>query len=257
MPRKVEKEVALLILSSETARRIARMRSVGEHTLKGFQSVAVHDLYFDTPDGALGGKGNALRLRQYGSKLYLTVKGMSSRIGGRAMGRFESEEEWSHEALEAAMAILGTRDSFAQDFAALSPGADAATVLRRSGLLVVQDRAVLRRARDVVRRNDSEVLAELVIDEVTYTYDWGVCRLHEVEVELTEAKAPRLLDGIVQSLLSRYTNDLVEWPHSKLETGVILQRLAAAGRIDALLGQDRFLLPHAYPIIHQAAAGLL
>jgi len=83
-----------------------------------------------------------------------------------------------------------------------------------------------------------------------------LCRLYEVEVELSRGDAPSILNEITNRLLDRFPEELAAWPHSKLETGMILEQLAVEGRLESLLAQDGSLFPSAYAIIDAAAVSL-
>jgi hypothetical protein len=112
------------------------------------------------------------------------------------------------------------------------------------GLAVLQERTTHRRVRNAVDAGGVR-LAELAIDAVTYRLDAGAIRHHEVEIESKSPPGAAYLPRAVEALRARFGDSLVPWLHGKLEIGLAIARLLAAGDARALVAGGH-LVPDAY-----------
>lgn len=189
-----EREVKLRILEEAGFRRLLS-------TLADRGCSEQHNIYFDTPDHALGGDGRSVRVRVERGRVLLTVKSGASFAPGRV-----EVSEWEMEiAPERWNAILSGR-------AALEELGFAALEEARAGRRLV----VVGELRNVRHRREAPDGGLYELDETHFP--WGETHYElEVETEETEAELARataLLDrlGIAYS-------DRVETKHERLLRG--------------------------------------
>ena len=212
----------------------ARLVSAGE--------VALRDVYFDTPARALSGRGDALRVRVADDETLLTLKGSSREVDPGVLEREEIEEPWSAAALDRVRALLTARGIAL----GVAPAAgEPVAALRAMGLEALQERETHRRLRNALGGGGA-VLAELAIDAVTYRLDAGAVRHHEVEIEAKAPEGAAYLPRALEALRARFGASLLPWLHGKLETGLAIPRLLAAGAARPLV-IGGCLTPDAYP----------
>ncbi|UCG12247.1 MAG: CYTH domain-containing protein [Deltaproteobacteria bacterium] len=246
-----EIEAALIIWSENPradARQIAALTSIADYQLLPQDSQTIHDLYFDTPDRTLQTQKLALRVREIDATRWLTLKGHSQLTDWGGVERLEIEVLWSEDALTKIVKQLRDRGiktlQLRQDLDYTHP----LDVMSSLGLGLVQDRESHRRARDIVRA-DAEigpVLAELAIDSVVYHFgDQGI-HLHEVEIEAKAGGGSTVVKTVIESLVAIYGLALRRWDHSKLVTGMAIERLLSEGALEGLLDINNTLKPAAY-----------
>jgi len=155
--------------------------------------------------------------------------------------REEIEAPWSATALDRVRTLLAARGI---RLGAASAAADPFAALRAMGLETLQERTTHRRLRDALDP-DGARLAELAIDAVTYHLAAGAVGHHEVEIEAKARQGADYLPRAVAALRARFGDSLTPWLRGKLETGLAISRLLAAGDARALLA-DGHLTPDAY-----------
>jgi inorganic triphosphatase YgiF len=246
-PREIE--AALIIRSRNpqiVARKIAGLRSIADYRLLPQDSETIHDLYFDTPDRKLQTQKLALRLREIGTTRWITLKGPSQPTDWGGMERLEIEAPWSQDALTRVVKELTDRRInmllHDQDFDRTHP----LDVMTSSGLEVVQNRETHRQVRNVVFRESGPVLAELAIDSVVYYFGDQEIRHHEVEIEAKVRDSSTVLKTVIERLTAMYRPVLRRWDHSKLATGMAIQKMLSEGALIGLLDNDGNLTPVAY-----------
>lgn len=209
--------------------------------------VALRDVYLDTPARALSERGDALRVRVAGGETLLALKGSGREVDPGVLEREEIEAPWSAAALDRLRTLLAARGIALRE----APAAGEPVVaLRALGLEAVQERTTTRRLRNVVDEGGA-IIAELAIDEVTYhlkaiRLDAGAVRHHEVEIEAKAPDGAAYLPRAVEALRARFGASLLPWLHGKLETGLAITRLLAAGEARPLIIGGH-LTPDAYP----------
>jgi len=245
-PREVE---AALIVRSEKPKevvgRIARLRRIGRYRLVPRPVQEIRDRYFDTPRNDLGTRRLALRIREMDGERLLTLKG-DLRRDGVSTRRLELEAPWARESLRRVLGELRELDVLPK--ARGTPpvtAADPAKALGRLDLTEIQERKTRRMVRHIVDPDDeARVLAELVIDSVTYRFGRRAARIHEVEVEAKTGEVD--LDEIVGALRERVPG-LEEWAYGKLPTGKAIELGLTEGTL--AVGEDGVVEPSAYDLL--------
>lgn len=245
-----EIESALLICADDAraiADRIAQLARLGDYRLLSQPDEQLHDVHFDTPDRALAAHRFAFRARTKNGKRLLTLKGEAHSTDWGGVKRTELEVPWSRDGwnavasqLQQSHITLDTPPNFDDE---------PTTALRHMEFIVVQSRATHRRVRNIVardrssrdRRDADNLLAELAIDAVTYQFDQRIVRLYEIEIEAKSADASDVLRRCVASLTAMYGTTLRHWPHGKLATGLMLERLLRDGQLDEWLDAEHHL----------------
>ena len=95
------------------------------------------------------------------------------------------------------------------------------------GLRVIQERRSHRVVRNVFAEDagSSQLIAELVVDTVTYEFGSEKFVHREVEVESRGDAPATALKSLVDTLIKTFAPNLHPWPHDKLVTGIALQNL--------------------------------
>jgi hypothetical protein len=244
-----EIEAALIVYADAPQaieRRLAGLQTLAEFSLLPRSTQTIEDIYFDTTNRSLQARLIALRVRRLDGTTLVTMKADSHRIVA-GEDRLEIEAPWSSRALQNVVSELRSRGVGVP----ASPGklgpTDPAAVMASLGLEQVQARITTRTPRDVVARGaQSEPLAELAIDAVTYRFGEERVRLLEVEVEAKGGGDASTVGRITARLLDEFPAQLRPWPYGKLPTGHAIQDLLAHGQLDGLTGQDGTLRPAAY-----------
>ena len=204
--------------------------------------VALRDVYLDTPARALSEWGDALRVRVAGGETLLALKGSGREVDPGVLEREEIEAPWSAAALDRLRPLLAARGIALREAPAAG---EPVAALRAMGLEALQERATHRRLRNALGEGDA-VLAELAIDAVTYHLPAGEVRHHEVEIEAKSPDGAAYLPRAGDALRARFGDSLLPWRHGKLEIGLAITRLLAAGDARAVVA-DGHLTPDAYP----------
>jgi inorganic triphosphatase YgiF len=240
----IEREAKLAIIGERpgaVADEIAALATLAGHPLVPAGTVALRDVYLDTPAGALRARGDSLRVRIADGQAFVTLKGGGREAEPGVIEREELELSWSDEAYARLLDILAERGISLRRVAVEG---DPVFVLLTSDLAQIQERETSRRIRHV--DGPGAPIAELAIDEVIYRLAAGPARHHEVEIE---AKAPAggpYLPRAVKALRARFGSTLTSWPYGKLATGLAIARLLAAGEAGVLVAGDQ-LTAAAYP----------
>lgn len=232
------------------ARQIADLTRIGNYQLLPQDSKSIHDLYFDSPDRNLRNKKLALRVREIDATRWITLKGPSQPTGWGGVERLEIEAPWSLDALNRVLKELTARrvklPGQNQELDSIHP----LDVMTSLGLKVVQDRKTHRRVRNIVTIEGGPLLAELAIDSVVYHFRDQEIYHHEVEIEAKVRDGSTVLKAVIGSLGGMYGPVLRRWDHSKLATGMAIERLLSEVGPQGLLDIDNHLKPAAYDKIH-------
>jgi len=249
MDRGHEIEAALIVYGDApqtVEQRLADLQTLSEFRLLPRATETIEDIYFDTTDRSLRARLIALRIRRLDGTLLLTMKA-DSQPALTGEDRLEIESPWSPTVLHNVMSELRNRGVGVP----ASPGelgpSDPTAVMASLGLEEVQTRVTRRTPRDVVAGSaETQPLAELAIDAVTYRFRDGRVRLLEVEVEAKGGGDASTVERVAASLHAAFPSQLRPWPYGKLPTGKAIQELLADGKLDGLIGEDRMLRPAAY-----------
>ena len=244
-----ESEIALVISSRQPQQivaRIADLSSIAAYQLIPRDPLEMHDLYFDTQDGAFEPQRLALRVREFGATRLLALKGPSRPTAWGGVERLELEEPWSKGALTRVIQALADRGIETPRQLHFS-GERPRQVLTDLGLKVIQDRETHRQVRNIVRADrGGPVLAELVIDSVLYHLSRREIRLHEVEIEAKTAPGVAAIMPITADLTAMFGDELQVWDHPKLAIGFALEELLEQGALEGLIDLDGNLKPAAH-----------
>lgn len=225
-----EVEATLLIQSEEPeklAGEIARFANIGSFRVQEQPSLRIHDRYFDTTDSHLQRQRLSLRFRRIDGESKLTLKGEGEETEWGALRRTEIELPWSLAALAEVLAQV--KGFEAADTASLSELQPVAA-LQKAGLTLIQDRETHRTVRNVVDSQDN-VLAELAIDRVFYTFEGKQILHYEIEVEAKGGHVEAVRE-MVASLKAFDAAKLRPWAYSKLATGKAIEALLTSERFD-------------------------
>ena len=249
MDRGHEVEAALIVYADAPQaieQRLADLQTLAEFSLLPRATETIEDIYFDTADRSLQARLIALRVRRLDGTTLVTMKADSHRtVAGE--DRLEIESPWSSSALRNVVGELRGRGVGVPGSPGELGSAEPAAVMASLGLEQVQTRVTTRTPRDLFARGaESEPLAELAIDAVTYRFREGRVRLLEVEVEAKGAGDASTVERITARLRDEFPSLLRPWPYGKLPTGEAIQELLADGQFDGLTGQDGILRPEAY-----------
>jgi hypothetical protein len=248
MDRDHEIEAALIVYADAPQaieHRLAGLQTLAEFSLLRRATETIEDTYFDTTDRSLQARLIALRVRRLDGTTLVTMKADSHRtVAGE--DRLEIESPWSSSALHTVISELRSRGADVPGPPGELGSADPTAVMASLGLEQVQTRVTTRTPRDLVARGaESEPIAELAIDAVTYRFREGRIRLLEVEVEAKGGGDASTVERITASLRAEFPSQLLPWPYGKLPTGQAIQELLADGQLDGLTGRDGMLRPGA------------
>lgn len=240
-----EVEATLVVSATSPGAVLGRIReldSLAGHPVRWTEARELRDVYVDTPARDLRDRGLALRLRRDGDGWRITLKGEGRPAGKGAVERMEVELDWSPVALERILGELEARGVRPGGVPAFGDGGDPVETLRSAGLEVIQDRRSRRRAGRLLEAGgDAETVGWLVLDRVRFpTGSGGRVRHREVEVEAAPGAPEGLASRLAAELRSRFPDTLLPWPHPKLATGLVLER------IDPPASASGDLLPAAY-----------
>jgi inorganic triphosphatase YgiF len=229
-----EAEAVLMVVAGDPAALVAEVTgldSVAGLGLGPAQTLQADDSYFDSPDNALTGRGLALRLRRLPDQTLIGLKG-EEMWTEKGVLRLELEAPWSSNSLADVLHELGFREVRLTWPGTAINGADPQDVLASMGLVPFQTRHLTRLARPV--NDGDDAVAELALDTVTQQVDGTRFTYREIEVEAADAADTAAATNVAEALLGDYPNGLRTWSHSKLATGMALERLARSGRLEGL-----------------------
>jgi inorganic triphosphatase YgiF len=189
-----------------------KLGPVQEHHLR--------DIYWDRPDGELGGLKLSLRLRQIDDRLVFTAKGGTSNSEG-LFRRYELEvpatrENWQ----EVRQVLIGEGIDLGDGMHGDSPE----QWLREAGLTATQDRSTRRSIKYVYAEDEGTTpLAELALDRTRFDFGTVLVDYWEIEIEQLDGHdgAPRELG---RALLGRYPDRLELSTMGKYSRGLAIER---------------------------------
>ena len=249
-----EIESTLVVCSNEpyeVVKRISLLESISEYSLVPQKSQNIKDSYFDRRDEVLESSKLGLRIRDVNGERLITIKGPSKRDEEGVSERLELELDWSEDGLRR---ILDELKSWGIETKELGrePNFDLPLqVLSNLGLEVIQRREDNRAVRNVVRKGGaSTVMAELVIDSLTFNFKGQQVHHKEVEIEAKSRDGANVIGSLTRDLKNMFPSDLIMWNHGKLATGLALSGMADSGDLKVLLDEHDNLKPEAYTIIN-------
>ncbi len=251
-----EVELVLMIVSKDpraVAQKVAMLDSIAGYRLSRQTPIAMHDVYFDTPEERLKQRKINLRIRHQDSGYSLTMKRNPRLFTWRRNERQELEIPWSQSSLKRILEEL-TSEGIRLPNPTLTGESYPIEVVKSTGLLVAQDRETRREASNVLpERGEHLPLAELAVDSVRYNLATQTVGLCEVEIEAKSREGRKILETIVKALQDRFGTDLRPWKHGKLVTGRAVKRLLEKGELQGLI-EGGFLKPGAFEKIDRAVS---
>jgi hypothetical protein len=258
-----ELEAALIIWSEDSGRVLADLastRGAGGYVFLPLAPQHISDRYFDTASGDLARQLFALRVRDTGNEILLTLKGPDAETGSLGKERLELEAPWSPETLRRLLDELARRTGTSFAPSAIDPHEEPGRTLALLGFLGIQERRTMRQRRNVIPRpipsgrGPDAVLAELALDDVEYGESGVAVRLREVEIEARGEAGAGEVHDIARSLLDRSEGALRSWPYSKLATGRAIDALRSSPDFAATLAPDASLTPDSLVLLERTLA---
>jgi inorganic triphosphatase YgiF len=239
-----EREAKLVITGERpgaVADAIAGLSTLAGRGLVPTGTVALRDVYLDTPTGALRARRDSLRVRVADGQAFLTLKGGGREVDPGVIERDELETPWSEAAYTRLLDILAERGI---PLRLATADGDPVSLLLASGLERLQERETSRRLRHVDGRGSP--IAELAVDAVTFHLAAGPVRHHEVEIEAKAPEGAAYLPRAVEALGAQFGPALTVWRYGKLATGLAIARLLASDHAHDWL-EDGQIGAAAYP----------
>ena len=251
-----ETETTLRLTSGKrraTLRELQALEMIGPYLLLNPRRETVRDRYLDTPGNRLRKARYALRIRQAGEAVRITLKGPSTRNDDGSRSRLEIELPFTSGNTARLFRELESRGiTLRGDWNCAAP-TSREDVLNGARLASFQERTMFRDTRDVVAQDaDSGPIAEMVIDQVVYRPGGLECRHAEMEIELKPGCDPAHLGSAARLFLDRFRDRLVLWWHGKLTIGLALEQLFRDGPQPGLMDDHSWLTEEAYRRIREA-----
>lgn len=215
-----EIELKLVALDPDVLDALADQTELDGYQLSRQPPRAIRDRYWDTPDRRLSNHGFSLRVRIENGAPKLTLKGAGTREDGLVR----------HPELEVAADANGWRtvcDELTRAALQLPGrpliGSDPMHWLQAAGLELTQDRRTARRV--LLAAREGRMVAELALDETTYSLGIYEVRFREVEIESLTGETCHIL-ALGAALRSRFGDRLTSSDRNKYARGLDL-----AGRL--------------------------
>ena len=254
MPGK-EIESTFVIVSEEPENlisKIVNLSALGDYNLISGPSEKIHDIYLDTIDRELGTQKVGFRIREFNGEWKVALKGPGLPLeSGVGVVRTEIEDAWEPRILTHIYEEISNRGiDLLQQVADIEFGQPIET-LTVLGFRTVQDRNTLRQTMHVVSEGEdqTEVLAELAIDETVYHFSNVNVRHFEVEIEAKQGVGVDVIKDVHETLKSQYGFELLEWDHGKLLTGFAIEKLLSGSSHDVNLRSDGSIDREGYMIL--------
>ncbi len=240
-----ETEAKLIIVSdnpSEVIHNLKTLKLLGEFPLGPNKERRFQDLYFDLPGRFLSQKKWALRLRRLGAVQKIAIKGPASGLSDGSLTRPELEMEWNLDALKR---IVGLMRDIGINIAANPPreNIDAERSLKFLGLEVIQKRDTCRIVRKIFDPQNSEPVAEMDIDHVSFVVGDRMFEHYEIEIESWAAPDCPVIQKSLESLKIKLGKSVMPWRIDKLTTVQLISDLVQTGKISGLCPGDLLTRP--------------
>lgn len=245
-----EMETTLVVLGDEPQNLMKELSThvvIGPYHLASRGMKVFTDTYFDTLERSLTKRGIALRTRDTaGSVIFCIKQGEHIQATG-AVVREELEFPWSGQCLDHAARIIQSplMNTKKLPFNLDSP----VQCLAGLGLVPLQSRKTKRLVFDVSYAQRKEIIAELALDEVSYSIS-GCSILHyEIEVEAAGSSNENHIIRFTDLIRNSYPHKLMRWDHNKLITGMAMEELIKDGTLASVPGRMTHLSRSSYDVI--------
>lgn len=225
----IETEACLAVVGPDRATlygEIKELKLILDVQVGAFATVKLRDEYFDDGESSLLNQQCGLRLREAtdeeGARTLLTFKGPSESGETHCSQRLELEQPWSPEFMGE---VLKHMRSMELPFPEECPEGEPREVLAALGLSSIQVRDNLRQF--ALLGLPSQPIAELCLDQVTYTVGDHTVEHFEIELEARGNTTPEELLTIAGDLEERFPHRMRPWPWGKTATGRSLGRMDA------------------------------
>jgi len=249
-----EIELKFLIIDSNPAsilRKIADLKQLDRYTLIAGSDLQLTDLYFDTSDSLFQKNKIALRFRKQNRERFITIKGNKKIQDYGAVHRLEVNKPWSENSFNEIIEVLSkTIPAFNPrqlNFLADKP----INTMQSLGLHPIQERSTVRQIRFFLDQLTNSAVAEGAIDETVYKIDRNRIIHYELEIELKKMGTEQILQNIKSVLLSTFPDSLELWIISKLELGIILEKIIKTPVFRNFLDKENHLSPEGYHYIRK------
>jgi inorganic triphosphatase YgiF len=222
-PTHEETELKLTVLDPGVLKDIALWMELASFHLASAPTRQIRDQYWDAPGGQLVGQGITLRQRSVKRQRYLTLKGPATVEAG-LFRRFELEVPADADGWRQVLSALADRGIVLAKHTASSE--DSTEWLRRSGLIVTQQRSTHRQVR--LAQREGITFAELALDQTTFTVDGLEVTMREIEIEATTADVDPVL-ALGRELRARLGDRVRESRIGKYGMGLLI-----AARLEGL-----------------------
>ncbi len=204
MTTKVEVEVKYRIVDSAIVQELLAATRLGPYDVGGFQTRKHHDIYLDTPNRAFMSIGYAYRYRRTTTRGIVQLKSLSN------------SSDYVHRRTE-----LWSVTDYPKSPQTWDAGPAKDLVLEVLGNQPLQTLFEIRQLRHFANLSqDSEVMAEISIDDIVWQTGGTVTKGWVLEIELSDDDNNALLKSIDAALVQ--TGKLVPQKQSKFERGLAL-----------------------------------
>jgi inorganic triphosphatase YgiF len=233
-----EIETTLVVLGDEPQNLMEELsthKAIGPYHLTSRGMKVFTDTYYDTFNRSLSGSGIALRTRDTAGSVIFCIKQGEHIQGTGTVVREELELPWSRQCLDHAAHII--QDPLISPIKVPSDMDSPTQCLACLGLVPIQSRKTKRLVFDVSYTLREETIAELALDEVSYSIS-GCSILHyEIEVEAKGPSCETHLVRFTDLIRQTYPDRLMRWDHNKLITGIAMEGLMKDGSLSAVPGK--------------------
>jgi inorganic triphosphatase YgiF len=250
-PNSTETETTLVVASENPAiilGKIGEISSISDYQMLPGGTFTLIDHYFDSYSRELSSRKWALRIRQTDEQSWIAAKGPSQEIRPGILERAEIELAWSAEAFDKLSNLLARHGLFISGLRKSGISQGPLEVLRNAGLIVIQKRQTVRTVRHILSTEKDFILAELVLDRVTYYFESRALLHHEIEIEFKSKEAYSAAQFVTPYLLALFPTELRKWRYGKLATGSAIEALVGEKSFKESLSWDH-LKPASYDLI--------
>jgi len=250
-----EIELRLVIVGDDqrgVAKEISQLERWENYSFADAGTRRIHDVYFDTADGALAKQNFGIRIRALDSSVFITIKGEPELLKNGSVRRLEMEQPWSDSAGEMVRQFFRERKIVAPVDALNWQQQNPARLFEQMGLQVIHERFNDRRLKNIVIvGNPKAILVEMAIDEMTFPLGGRKLKLFEIELEQKEAGGERVVAKLKKYFLEKFHNRMLLWAYSKLATGIALQKFITDREFQKTIDSKNQLQRRSYELIER------
>ncbi len=235
----IEIETKLIVAAADPEAvfdEIQRCESPEGYRLRLAERKILSDTYFDTTGGRLQRSKWAVRVRRIGDATHVALKGPSTNNESGVSTRTEIEGHWNEDLLRRIEVQLNAIDD---NYEKMRYSGDPINSFKAAGLRLIQDRETLRITLDAERRSEHSriggsagpIVAQIMLDKVTYHFAKGRIRHHEAEIEAAKDGSEKDVATIAEHLKDTCSGELLGCKWSKLAIGRAIESLLQRRRL--------------------------